>query len=76
MLQGEVLPGEIRGSSRSWHLVSSLHGKQMGQQRKRGQILFSWVPESLWTVTAAMKLLLFFLVLFFIFFHLFLLVGG
>ena len=33
-----------------------LHGKQMGKKWKQRQILFSWAPESLWTVTAAMKL--------------------
>ena len=31
-------------------------GKQMGKKWKQWQILFSWAPESLWTVTAAMKL--------------------
>ena len=40
----------------SWHLVPSLHGEQMGKQWKQWQTLFSWAPESLWTVTAAMKL--------------------
>ena len=28
----------------------------MGKKWKQRQILFSWAPESLWTVTAAMKL--------------------
>ena len=32
---------------RSWHLVPSLHGKQMGKQWKQGQTLFSWAPKSL-----------------------------
>ena len=38
---------------RSWHLVPSLHGKQMGKQ---WQTLFSGAPKSLQMVTAAMKL--------------------
>ena len=33
-----------------------LHGKQMGKQWKQRQALFSWAPESLQMVTAAMKL--------------------
>ena len=41
---------------RSWHLVSSVYGKQKGKKWKQWQILFSWAPKSLWTVTAAMKL--------------------
>ena len=41
---------------RSWHTASSLHGKQMGKQWKRCQTLFSWAPNSLQMVTAAMKL--------------------
>ena len=40
---------------RSWHLVSSLHGKQMEKQWKQCQTLF-WAPKSLQMVTAAMKL--------------------
>ena len=28
----------------------------MGEKWKQRQTLFSWAPESLWTVTAAMKL--------------------
>jgi len=28
----------------------------MGKKWKQWQILFSWVPKSLWTMTAAMKL--------------------
>ena len=31
------------------------HGKQKGKKWKQWQILFSWSPRSLWTVTAAMK---------------------
>ena len=41
---------------RSWHPVPSLHSKQKGGKWKQRQILFSWAPQSLWTVTAAMKL--------------------
>ena len=37
---------------RLWHLVPSLHGKQMGKQ---WQILYSWAPKSLLMVTVAMK---------------------
>ena len=37
-------------------LVPSFHGKQMGKKWKWWQILFSWVPKSMWTVIAAMKL--------------------
>ena len=42
--------------TRSWHLVPSLHGKQMGKQWKQCQTLFFWAPKSLQMVTAAMKL--------------------
>ena len=38
----------------SWHSIPSFHGKQMGKQQKHESFL-SWVPKSLWTVTAAMK---------------------
>ena len=41
---------------RSWHLVPSLHGKQMGEKWKQWQILFSWAPESLQMVAVATKL--------------------
>ena len=41
---------------RSWHLVSSLHGKQMGKYWKQSQTLIFWAPKSLQMVTAAMKL--------------------
>ena len=37
---------------RSWHPVTSLHGKQW----KQCQTLFFWAPKSLQMVTAAMKL--------------------
>ena len=42
--------------SRSWHLVPSLHGKQMGKQWKQCQTLFFGAPKSLQMVVAAMKL--------------------
>ena len=42
--------------TRSWHLVPSLHGKQMGKQWKQCQTLFFWAPKSLQIVIAAMKL--------------------
>ena len=41
---------------RSWHLVPSLNGKEMGKQWKQCQTLFFWAPKSLQMVTAAMKL--------------------
>ena len=34
----------------------SFLSKQIGKKCKQWQILFSWAPKSLWTVTAAMKL--------------------
>ena len=37
-------------------LLPSLHGKQIEKKWKQRQTLFSWAPESLRTVTAAMKL--------------------
>ena len=37
---------------RSWHLVPSLHGKQMGKQWKWWQTLFLGAPKSLQMVTA------------------------
>ena len=39
----------------SWHLVPSLHGKQMGKQWKQWQTLFFWTPKSLQMMTATMK---------------------
>ena len=42
--------------TQSWHLVPSLHSKQIRKQWKQQQTLFSWVPKSLQIVTAAMKL--------------------
>ena len=41
---------------RSWHLVPSFHGKQMGKQWKQCQTLFWGAPKSLQMVTEAMKL--------------------
>ena len=41
---------------KSWYLVPSLHGKEMGKQWKPCQTLFSWAPKSLQMMTAAMKL--------------------
>ena len=40
---------------RSWHLVPSLHGKQMGKQWKQWLTLFWEAPKSLQMLTAAMK---------------------
>ena len=42
--------------TRSWHLVPSLHGKQMGKQWKQCKTLFFWAPKSLQMVTEAIKL--------------------
>ena len=41
---------------RLWHLVLSLHGKEMGKKWKQCQISFSWALKSPQIVTAAMKL--------------------
>ena len=41
---------------RSWHLVPSLHDKQMGKQWKQLQTLFWGAPKSLQMVTTAMRL--------------------
>ena len=41
---------------KSWHLVPSLHGKQIGKQRKQWLTLFWGAPKSLQMVFAAMKL--------------------
>ena len=40
------------------HGIMSHHfmANRWGKKWKQWQILFSWAPESLWTVTAAMKL--------------------
>ena len=40
---------------RSWYLVPSFHGKQMGKQWEQWQTLFGEAPKSLQMVTAAMK---------------------
>ena len=40
---------------RSWHQVSSLHGKYMGNNGNSDR-LFSWVPESLQIVIEATEL--------------------
>ena len=42
--------------TKSWHLVPSLHGKQMGKEWKQCQTLFLGAPKSLPIVIAAMKL--------------------
>ena len=42
--------------TQSWHLVSSLHSKQIRKQWKQQQTLFSWTPKSLQMVTEAIKL--------------------
>ena len=54
----EDLPEEVmlQLSLRSWRLVPSLHGKQMGKQWKQCQTLFWGAPKSLQMVTASMKL--------------------
>ena len=44
------------GKRRSWHLVLSLHGKQMGKQWEQWLTLFFWALKSLQMMTAAMKL--------------------
>ena len=46
----------IQKTLRSWHLVPSLHGKEMGKQWKQCQTLFFGAPKSLQMVIAAMKL--------------------
>ena len=50
--ESEKVSLKLSIQKRSWHLVPSLHGKQMGKQWKQ----FSWAPKSLEMVTAAMKL--------------------
>ena len=47
--------GSAFRKQRSWHLVPSLHGKQMGKQWKECQTLFFGAPKSLQMVIAAMK---------------------
>ena len=50
------LKGSTFRKRRSWHLVPSLHGKQMWKQWKQCQILFWGAPKLLQMVIAAMKL--------------------
>ena len=45
----------IQKKQRSWHLVPSFHGKQMGG-KENSDTLSSWAPKSLWTMTTAMRL--------------------
>ena len=49
------LKSQCSKKRRSWHPVPSLHGKHMAKKWKQCQILFSWAPKSLQTVTAAKK---------------------
>ena len=42
--------------TKSWHLISSLHSKYMGEQWKQRQTLFWGAPKSLQMMIAAMKL--------------------
>ena len=37
-------------------IQSQLHGIEMREKWKQWQILFSWAPKPLWTLTAATKL--------------------
>ena len=46
----------IQKTLRSWHLVPSLHGKEMGKQWKQWLTLFFWAPKSLQMIIAAKKL--------------------
>ena len=41
---------------RSWHQITSLHGKQKRKKWEWYLVLFSWAPTLLWIVTAATKL--------------------
>ena len=41
---------------RSWHQITSLHGKQKRKKWESYLVLFSWAPTLLWIVTAATKL--------------------
>ena len=43
-------------SQPSWHPVPPLHDIQMREKWKQWQILFSWAPKPLWTLTEATKL--------------------
>ena len=53
--EGDGLKLSIQ-KTKSQHPVPSPDGKQMGKKWKQWQILFSWVPKSLRTMTAAVKL--------------------
>ena len=46
----------IQKTPRSWHLILSLHSKQVGKKWEQWHILFSWAPKSLRIVTTVMKL--------------------
>ena len=46
----------IKKKLRSWHLVSSLHGKRRGKGESSDRFHSSQALKSLWMVTAAMKL--------------------
>ena len=52
-VESEKVGLKLNRKRRSWRLVPSLHGKQMGKQC---QTLFFWAPKSLQMVIAAMKL--------------------
>ena len=54
--ENEKVGLKLNFQKRSWHLVPSLHDKQMGKQWKQGQTLFFGAPKSLQMVIAAMKL--------------------
>ena len=54
--ESEKVALKLIRKQRSWHLVLSLHGKQMGKQWKQWLTLFFWSPKSLQMVIAAMKL--------------------
>ena len=46
----------IKKKLRSWHLVSSLHGKRRGKGESSDRFHSSQALKSLWMVTAAMEL--------------------
>ena len=52
-----VLKLSMKKKKKRWWLpVPSLYGIYVGKKWKQRQILFSWAPKSLWTVTTPMKL--------------------
>ena len=54
-MQNIKIGSALRNKTR--HPIASLQGKPVGEKkRKQWQILFAWVPKSLWMVTTAMKL--------------------